>query len=460
MISSPHQKPHPDYTATVVRARGTPAMTTTRPASAQHSSEGSLRGDRLSGSPAGVSATTGRRGRLPGIARRPWRRTRDPAPGVGAAPGNVEAGLRGGGAPAPAGSAVLARVPGPARASVPARASAGSAPPPPHESRTAVLPLAARRALGGLLPLLDDPELRDLLVQVRAGRGELWVDRRGQLDPVSGWEAAPEAVHRLATALIAAGGRHLDELHPCADVRLGDGMRVHAVLPPVAVAGAAVSIRVPRITALDFDTLVRSGLCDSRAAALFRNAVRKRSNILITGGTGTGKTTVLAALLSLAGANERIVTIEDLAELRLTHPHSVALEARQSSAEGLGLVTLDDLLREALRMRPDRIALGECRGAEIATLLTALNTGHDGGAGTLHASQIGEVPARLEALGASAGMRSHELARQAVSAIDLVVHLTRVSGRPRVAAVGRLRIGANQGLAIEVKRLCTGSDTG
>ncbi|WP_133617270.1 CpaF family protein [Leucobacter luti] len=331
------------------------------------------------------------------------------------------------------------------------RSSRVCAPLPPP--RTAALPLAARRALGGLLPVLDDPALRDLLVHVRAGQGELWVDRAGQIEHIAGWSVQPAAVHRLATALIAAGGRHLDELHPSGDVRLGDGMRVHAVLPPVAVAGAAVSIRVPRVEMLSFDELVSGGLCTLRVADLLRSAVRGRRNLLITGGTGTGKTTLLAALLSLVGRRERIVTIEDLAELRLAHPHAIALEARQASTEGLGRVTLDELLREALRMRPDRIALGECRGPEIATLLTALNTGHDGGAGTLHASKISEVPARLEALGASAGLPPEALARQAVSALDLVVHLTRVAGRPRVEAIGRLSIGTDRGLAIDVGRL-------
>lgn len=158
-------------------------------------------------------------------------------------------------------------------------------------SRVEALPLGARRALGGLLPLLDDPSLRDLLVQVRAGAGQLWLDRGGSLHQVQGWRAEPEAVYRLAIALVASGGRHLDELHPCADVRLGDGVRVHAVLPPVAVAGAVVSIRVPSLAPLGFDALVAGGLCDSHVAEFLRTAVRERRNLLITGGTGSGNTT-------------------------------------------------------------------------------------------------------------------------------------------------------------------------
>lgn len=319
----------------------------------------------------------------------------------------------------------------------------------PPATRTAGLDAAARRALGALLPLLDEPDLRDLFVQVRRGAGELWIDLGGGAQPVSGWRAEPEAVHRLATELIAAGGRHLDELHPCADVRVGDGIRVHAVLPPVAAAGAAVSIRVPRISPPGLDELVRTGLCDARLAAALRDAVRARRNLLVAGGTGSGKTTVLAALLELAPAHERILVIEDVHELRLRHPHVVSLEARHESAEGVGEVTLDRLLREALRMRPDRIVLGECRGAEISTLLGALNTGHDGSAGTLHASRLSDVPARLEALGALAGWSGEALARQAASALHGVVHLERGERGPRITGVGRLALGVGGLLGIE-----------
>lgn len=316
-------------------------------------------------------------------------------------------------------------------------------------SRAAGLGPAARRALGELLPLLDEPELRDLLVQVRGERGTLWIDRGGTLQPVADWQADPRRVHRLATELIAAGGRHLDELHPCADVRLGDGIRVHAVLPPVAVSGAAVSIRVQRISPPGFDELVAAGLCAPGMAAALRQAVRARRNLLVTGGTGSGKTTVLAALLGLAPVHERILVIEDVTELRLRHPHVVSLEARRASAEGTGEVTLDRLLREALRMRPDRIVLGECRGAEVSTLLGALNTGHDGSAGTLHASRLEDVPARLEALGALAGWRPDALARQAVSALHGVIHLVRGGTAPRVAAVGRLVLAQHGVLGVE-----------
>lgn len=315
-------------------------------------------------------------------------------------------------------------------------------------TRSAALSRAARRSFGGLLPLLDDPDLRDLVVQVRGGLARLWLDRSGVLQEVSDWQADPEAVHRLATGLIAAGGRHLDELHPCADVRLGDGIRVHAVLPPIAVEGAAVSIRLPRISPPRFDELVAGGLCAPSTALLLRTAVVDRRNVLISGGTGSGKTTVLAALLDLAPPHERILVIEDVSELRLRHRHAVSLETRQASAEGVGEISIDRLLREALRMRPDRIVLGECRGAEITTLLAALNTGHDGGAGTLHASRLEEVPARLEALGALAGWAPEALARQAATALHVIVHVERGALGPRVRAIGGLELTSDGLLGI------------
>lgn len=303
-------------------------------------------------------------------------------------------------------------------------------------TRTAALGLRARKALGGLLPLLDEPDLRDLMLQVRAGRGGLWLDRGAGARRVEGWKASPEAVERLAVELIAAGGRHIDELHPCVDVRLGDGIRVHAVLPPVAVEGAAVSIRVPRVAPLRFTDLVATGLCPPSTAGWLRGAVQRRLNLLITGGTGSGKTSLLGALLDLAHPAERIVTIEDVAELRLRHPHVVQLQARRANSEGLGEVPLDALLREALRMRPDRLVLGECRGAEIVTLFSALNTGHDGGAGTLHASRLDDVPSRIEALGALAGLDGAATARQAASALHAVVHLARGPAGHRIEAIG------------------------
>lgn len=323
------------------------------------------------------------------------------------------------------------------------RTGRGSAPSP--VVRSTVLPLDVRRALGPLLTLTDDPQLRDVLVQVRHGVGELWLDRGGQAEYVEGWRADPEAVRRFAVGLIAAGGRRLDELHPCADVHLGAGIRAHAVLAPIVAEGAAVSIRLPRSVPLTFSELVSGGLCDARTAHQLRHAVLARQSLLISGGTGTGKTTLLAALLALVPETERIITIEDVSELMLEHPHHIALEARQANAEGAGELSVERLLRESLRMRPDRIVLGECRGAEVGTLLAALNTGHEGGAGTLHANSLGDVGTRLETLGMLAGFAPPVLARQAVAAFDLVVHLERSPARGhRIAALGRLELLGDQ----------------
>ncbi len=263
------------------------------------------------------------------------------------------------------------------------------------------------------------------------GAGEVWVDRGEGLVRVP-LVLSEERLRSLAVRLVSLGGRHIDEAAPTVDARLEGGIRVHAVVPPISPQGTLLSIRLPSLTRIPVD--------DDRLLAL----VEARANLLITGAAGSGKTTLLAALLSHAAPTERIVAIEDVSELRVDHPHFVSLEARQANLEGVGEVSLARLLREALRMRPDRLVLGECRGAEVRELLSALNTGHDGGAGTLHANSLADVPARLEALGALAGMSEVAVARQAVSAIGAVVHLSRVSTgsttERRVEAIGRFSI--------------------
>ncbi|WP_416354653.1 CpaF family protein [Curtobacterium sp. VKM Ac-1395] len=220
------------------------------------------------------------------------------------------------------------------------------------------------------------------------------------------------------------------------------------VLAPVAVRGTTLSIRLPRGAPPTIDSLTHSGVFARVPRRLVEDAVARRRNVLVSGATGSGKTTLLAAMLALVPHDERIVTVEDVAELRVDHPHVVGLEARQANAEGAGALGLDRLVREALRMRPDRIVVGECRGAEVRELMSALNTGHDGGAGTVHANGIADVPARLEALGALAGLAPDALARQAVSAFDLVLHLERSRGSRRLAAVGRLGVDSAGRLAV------------
>lgn len=293
-------------------------------------------------------------------------------------------------------------------------------------------------AFGALAEHVRDPRVTDIFVNGASG---LFVDRGSGAERIADWRASEREVRDLAVALIGAGGRHLDDQSPCVDVRLNDGIRVHAVLAPISASGTALSIRVPRVLGADLGALATSGTFTGEQRAWLERLVSERANILITGGTGTGKTTLLTALLSEVGTSERIVTIEDVAELRPRHPHHVSLEARQPNLEGAGRITLAMLVRESLRMRPDRLVVGECRGEEVRELLTALNTGHDGGAGTLHASGLADVPARLEALGALAGMDATALARQAVSAFTIVLHLERASdGRRRIARAGRLTL--------------------
>lgn len=291
-------------------------------------------------------------------------------------------------------------------------------------------------AFGPLAEHCTDDAVTDVFVN---GADGLFVDRGSGAEPVPTWRASEREVRDLAVALVGLGGRHLDDQAPCVDVRLDSGIRVHAVLAPVSTTGTALSIRIPRVRASDLDALAALGSFDARQQSWLTTLVAERANILITGGTGTGKTTLLSALLSEVSAAERIVTIEDVAELRPHHPHHVALEARQANLEGAGGISLARLVRESLRMRPDRLVVGECRGEEVRELLTALNTGHDGGAGTLHASGLRDVPARLEALGALAGMDATALARQAVSAFTMVLHLERApDGTRRIAQAGRL----------------------
>ena len=313
-----------------------------------------------------------------------------------------------------------------------------------------VEPALASRArsadFGPLAPLIADRRVTDVFVN---GPGDAWVDRGAGLERLPGLALSEAQLRDLAVRLVAAGGRHIDEANPCVDTRLHDGVRVHAVLPPISPAGTLLSIRLPHSSPLSLVDLELAGFFETVPTAVVRALVVRRANVLITGAGGSGKTTLLSAMLGEADPTERIVAIEDVAELQVSHPHFIALEARQANLEGAGGLGLARLLREALRMRPDRLMLGECRGEEIRELLAALNTGHDGGAGTLHANSLEDVPARLEALGALAGLSPSATARQAVSAIGAVVHLERVDGVRRLAQVGSLALDRAGALVVE-----------
>ncbi len=299
-------------------------------------------------------------------------------------------------------------------------------------------------AFGPLAPLVADAAVSDVFVN----GGTVWADRGAGAVRQSAILLDARETRALATRLIAFAGRHVDEATPCVDARLGDGVRVHVVLPPVATEGPLLSIRLPAVAPLDLDGLDATGFFPEGTRAAIESLVASRANVLLTGAAGSGKTTLLAAMLSRAEPRERIVLIEDVAEARIDHPHVVGLETRQANLEGAGGVDLARLVREALRMRPDRLVLGECRGAEIRDLLTALNTGHDGGLGTLHANSLDDVPARLEALGALAGLGQEAVARQAASALDAVVHIGRDRAGRRIEAIGRLVIGGDGRLAV------------
>jgi pilus assembly protein CpaF len=290
---------------------------------------------------------------------------------------------------------------------------------------------------GELSSLVADDAVTDVFVN---GSSRVWVDRGNGIESRPPLGIDEVGLRDLAVRLIGLGGRHIDEATPCVDVRLHDGIRVHAVLPPISTGGTLLSVRLPRVRRMSLADLDAAGFFELVPLATVADLVDRRANILISGAGGSGKTTLLGALLGSAAPTDRIVAIEDVAELQVRHPHFVSLESRQANLEGAGQLGLERLVREALRMRPDRLVLGECRGAEIRELLAVLNTGHDGGAGTLHANSLADVPARIEALGALAGLGRAAIATQTVSAIGAVLHLERQGGVRRLAQIGRFAI--------------------
>lgn len=298
---------------------------------------------------------------------------------------------------------------------------------------------------GVLADLVAEPGVTDIFANGREG---IWVDHGQGIERASGVTLDEAELRQLAVQLMSLGGRHIDEVTPCIDARLFDGIRVHAVLPPISPTGTLLSIRLPRIDYATLDSLEAGGLFEFVPRGRIDELVTSRANLLLTGAGGAGKTTLLSAILAAADPTDRIVAIEETNELRVRHPHYLALEARQPNLEGAGGIGLERLVREALRMRPDRLVLGECRGAEIRELLAALNTGHHGGAGTLHANSLEDVPARLEALGALAGMSAIAVARQAVSAIGTVLHLTRGDAGRRVTQAGRFVLDRSDRLQV------------
>lgn len=274
---------------------------------------------------------------------------------------------------------------------------------------------------GPLAPLLADPRVTDVLVN----NVHVWVDRGEGLKEVAVPVGSVEDVRRLAQRLAASAGRRLDDGSPYVDARLADGTRLHAVLPPVATDGPYLSLRTFRQRPFTLDEMAGQGGVPRAVAPVLAAVVAARLAYLVIGGTGSGKTTLLNTLLGLVPGTERIVLVEDAAELYPAHPHVVGLQARTANVEGAGAVGLTDLVRQALRMRPDRLVVGECRGREVVDLLVAMNTGHEGGAGTLHANTPSDVPARLEALGLLGGLPRPALHAQVAAALQVVLHVRR-----------------------------------
>jgi pilus assembly protein CpaF len=328
----------------------------------------------------------------------------------------------------------LARVPGPLTPHRVAAALRAAGRPVGDATVLAVYETLRRDIVGAgpLEPLLRLPGVTDVLVN---GPDQVFLDRGGGLEPAAVTFPDDAAVRRLAQRLAAAAGRRLDDASPYADVRLADGTRFHAVLAPLARPGTAISLRVPQQRAFDLAELVERGMVTPTGADLLRRVVTRRRAFLVTGGTGSGKTTLLAALLSLADPTERLVIVEDSSELRPDHPHVVGLEGRPANIEGAGQVEVRTLVRQALRMRPDRLVVGEVRGAEVVDLLAALNTGHEGGCGTLHANSAADVPARIEALALAAGLGREAAHSQLASAFDVVLHLGRDRGARRLLEI-------------------------
>ena len=303
---------------------------------------------------------------------------------------------------------------------------------------------AELNGLGPLQAIVRDPAVTDIFVN---GPDSVWLDRGNGLERAPVVFASEHQVRSLATRLVAAGGRRLDDGSPCVDVRLDGGYRVHAVLPPISMAGTLLSVRVRRASVFSLAELRREGMFGPLIQAVLERMVERRLSFLISGATGSGKTTLLATLLGLCAPDERLVLIEDAAELNPVHPHVVSLQSRHGNLEGGGAVDLGELVRQALRMRPDRLIVGECRGAEVRELLTAMNTGHTGGGGTIHANAAAAVPARLTALGALAGMSQDAVRLQAESALDAVVHVARGDSGRHIEGIGVVETSGT-GLAV------------
>lgn len=292
--------------------------------------------------------------------------------------------------------------------------------------------------LGPLEPLLADPTISDILVNSYAN---IYIERRGKLEKTAISFKDDEHLMRVIERIVSTVGRRIDEAQPMVDARLTDGSRVNAIIPPLAIDGPVLSIRRFGADPLKMPALIENGALTKEIAVLFEMCVKARLNIIISGGTGAGKTTLLNALSAYIPGDERIVTIEDSAELQLQQPHVVRLETRPPNIESKGEVSQRDLVRNALRMRPDRIIVGEVRGGEAIDMLQAMNTGHDGSLTTIHANSPRDTLGRLETMIQMTGMRLSDKAmrQQVASAIDLVIQVARLTdGTRRITSISEI----------------------
>jgi len=285
-------------------------------------------------------------------------------------------------------------------------------------------------AFGPITPLLSDPAVSEIMVN---GFESIYVERGGLVARHGGSFLSEESLRATIDRMVSKVNRRLDESSPYVDARLPDGSRINAIIPPVCLTGACLTVRKFRKEAFSLEELVRIGSVAEDAADYLRGTVRERRNVIVSGGTGSGKTTFLNALSQFIPEEERIVTIEDAAEIRLQKPHVVRLEARPVNIEGSGAVTIRDLVRNSLRMRPDRIIVGECRGGEALDMLQAMNTGHDGSITTGHANTPRDMLRRLETMVLLSGVEIpiHAIREQIASAIDVIVHTGRIAGGKR-----------------------------
>jgi pilus assembly protein CpaF len=312
--------------------------------------------------------------------------------------------------------------------------------------------------LGPLEPLLEDSTISDILVN---GYNQVYIERFGKLEQTELRFNDDAHLMNIIDRIVSAVGRRVDESSPMVDARLKDGSRVNVIIPPLALDGPMLSIRRFRVELLGIDDLIRLGTIDEPLSRVLNGIVRGRLNVVISGGTGTGKTTLLNILSSFVPHNERVVTIEDSAELQLQQPHVVRLETRPPNIEGKGAVTQRDLVRNSLRMRPDRIIVGEVRGGEALDMLQAMNTGHDGSLTTVHANSPRDALSRIETMVSMTGVTfpMRALRAQMASAINVIIHLSRdEDGRRRVTSLQE--INGMEGDVITMSEIFTFERTG